>query len=111
MPKTVEVDKKFMKECVRNLMETILVIKQGIEIIDQKKPANAGALFGSQAFHITEFLRKHNSNPLVKECARELEKQGKQLKKMMVKKFANQFQETIEELKKKEDKKDLKYIG
>ena len=102
--------------CVKHLMETILVIKQGIEVIDNNKKARAGALLGSQAFLLTQFLQSNRKNPFVKRCAQDLEKQGKEFAKKMTKHFSNEFQKTIDELrekdrKKKEESGDLRYVG
>ncbi len=107
---------KFEEACIKNLLETILVIKQGIEIIDEDKKARAGALLGSQAMALTQFLQKNRKNPLVKKCVKEMERQGKEAMKKSVKKFANQFQKTIDELrarerKRKEEEGDLRYVG
>jgi len=77
---------KFKEECIKNIIESILVFKQCIDIIDSAKPARAGALLGSQAMILTmEKLMKKERN-----------------------KLAEEFNKKIEKMREKED---LKYVG
>lgn len=106
----------FQETCVRYLLETILVIRQSIETIDENQKARAGALLGSQAVLLTEFLRKNRKNPLVGICTKELEVAGKKHTKILTRRFAEEFQEMLKELreknrKEKESEGGLSYVG
>ena len=87
---------RFQEQTVRFLLETISIIRQGIDMIDDGKEVKAGALLGSQVCVITDFLRKNNQKKTLVEALKKMEAEQKE--------FAEQFL-------KKNGKPDFTYIG
>ncbi len=72
-------------------METILVLKQAVELIDDKKPARTGALIGSQSMLLTHFLHENRDNPLVKQAIEEVDAAIKKEKDKQTKQFSEKL--------------------
>jgi len=70
----------FKEESTKNILETIMVLKQSIDIIDNNKPARAGALLGSQAMVLTQFLQNNKKDKVVLKTIKEMEKMMKKEK-------------------------------
>ena len=92
----------FIEECIKHIMETILVIQQGIDTIDKGQNAKAGALLGSQVHILTHFLQANNNDPVISKMAKELKKESKNFLKKITKELST--------LKEKQES-DLRYLG
>lgn len=76
----------FSQKCVRYLLETISVIRTGIDLLDEDKKVKAGALLGSQVIVLTDFLRKNHNLKTVSKTIKEFEVESKELAKELMKK-------------------------
>jgi len=100
--------KSILSEAVARLTETIIILRQAIEVIDEGKYAQGGALLGSQATILTQFLQQNKDNATVLNAIKKIEKMLKTERDRAAREFMDAF---LKAKKKKQRREDLKYVG